>query len=43
MFVILVLILISMFARYVTYKLGIFQANRTTKCLLNQSRAKGEG
>ena len=39
---ILVLILISMFLRYI-YELGIFHANRTTKCLRNQGRTKGEG
>ena len=26
-----------MFLRYYTYELGIFHANRTTKCLMNQS------
>ena len=37
---ILVLILMSLFLRY---ELGIFHANRTTKCLRNQDRTKGEG
>ena len=37
---ILVLILIPVFLRYA---LGIFHANRTTKCLRNQSRTNGEG
>ena len=26
-----------------TYELGIFHANQTTKCLMNQGRTKGEG
>ena len=39
----LVLLLISMFLRYCTYDLGIFHANRKTKCMRNQSRTKGEG
>lgn len=29
-------------SRYITYKLRIVHTNRTTKCLKNQSRAKGE-
>ena len=28
---------------YNTNELGIFHANRTAKCLMNQSRIKGEG
>ena len=28
---------------YNTYELGIFHANRKAKCLVNQSRIKGEG
>ena len=40
---ILVLILISMFLRLCNYVLGIFHAQRTTKCLRNQGRTKGEG
>ena len=40
---ILVLILVSMFLRECIDELGIFHANRTTKCLLNQGRTKGEG
>ena len=32
-----------MFLRYCIYELGIFHANRTTKCLRNQGRTKGEG
>ena len=39
---ILVLILISVFQRWCIYELGIFHANRTTKCLRNQGRTKGE-
>ena len=39
---ILVLILISMFLRYYTYKLRIFHANRTAKCLMNHRNTKGE-
>ena len=31
-----------MFLRYCIYELGICHANRTTKCLKNQSRTKGE-
>ena len=42
LFYLLVLILISNFLRYSTYELGIFQANRTTKCLRNEGRTKGE-
>ena len=38
-----VLILISIFLRQCIYELGIFHANRTTKCLRNQGRTKGEG
>ena len=30
-------------SRQCIYELGIFQANRTTKCLKNQGRTKGEG
>ena len=40
---ILVLILISMCLRSCINELGIFHANRTTKCLRNQGRTKGEG
>ena len=40
---ILVLILVSMFLKLCIYELGIFHANRTTKCLRNQSRTKDEG
>ena len=40
---ILVLILISIFLRKCIYELGIFHANRTTMCLRNQGRTKGEG
>ena len=40
---ILVLILISVFLRKCIYELGIVHANRTTKCLRNQGRTKGEG
>ena len=40
---ILDLILISMFLRYCTYEVGIFHANKTTKCLRNQRRTEGEG
>ena len=40
---ILVLILISMILRYYTYKLRIFLANRTAKCLMNHRNTKGEG
>ena len=40
---ILVLILISMFLRKCIYELEIFHANRTTECLRNQGRTKGEG
>ena len=40
---ILVLILISIFLRLCIYDLGISHANRTTKCLRNQGRTKGEG
>ena len=32
-----------MFLRLCIYELGIFHANRTTKCLRNQCRTKGEG
>ena len=39
---VLLLISISMFLRYCISGLGIFQANRTTKCLRNQCRTKGE-
>ena len=40
---ILVLIMISMFLRKCTCELGIFHANRTTKCLRNRGRTRGEG
>ena len=40
---ILFLILISMFLGSCIYELEIFHANRTTRCLRNQGRAKGEG
>ena len=40
---ILVLLLISVFLRYSIYELGIFHANRTTKCVRNQGGAGGGG
>ena len=40
---ILVLVLISMFLTQCIYELGIFHANRTTKCLRNQGRTKDDG
>ena len=40
---IIVLILISIFLRECIYEFGLFHANRTTKCLRNQCRNKGEG
>ena len=40
---ILVLILILYVSKIMRYDLGIFHANRSTKCLRNQGRTKGEG
>ena len=38
-----ILVLILMFLRECIYEVGIFHANRTTKCLRNLGTAKGEG
>ena len=40
---VLVLILISMFLGWCVYGLGVFRANRTTRCLRSRGRTKGEG
>ena len=40
---ILALILMSMFLKLCNYELGIFHANRTTKCLRYEGKSKGEG
>ena len=39
---ILVLTLIFMFLRFYTTEIGVYHANRTTKCLMDPSRIKGK-